>query len=154
MVNAPSFGDGNLVLKNVPIEWVDDSSDETGVAINNPFPSLLSVSDVKCIGYKSTGIVHFQFIAKNIDRSTSSARYYFGKASLYDDLGNSYTTSYYAYKDLVYDTPILIKYDKQSTQVTGVDTSADKFASISIIVNAPSFGDGNLILKNVPIDWQ
>ena len=144
----------NLVFKDVPIEWKDDSS-SGGVSVNNPFPTELSISNVKCVGYKDSRIVHFQFTATNIDNSsTSDVRFYFGNCELYDEYGNTYKTGYVANVNLPVDVPVIVKYNTQYTQVTGVDTSAKKFAQISIYVDTPKSNGANLVLKNVPIEWQ
>ena len=46
-------------------------------SIENPFPAELSISSVKCVGYKGSGIVFLQFMVKNIDSSVNSRNYYF-----------------------------------------------------------------------------
>ena len=144
----------NLVLKNVPIEWVDDSSTDNGIKINNPFPAELSISNIKCVGYKGSGIVHFQFTATNIDNSSASnVRFYFGKSELSDEYGNTYNTGYVANVNLPVDVPVIVRYDTQSTQVTGVDISAKKFTQISIYVETPKSRE-NLVFKDVPIEWK
>ena len=153
-ISTPKTNNCNLVLKNVPIEWKDDSSTDNGISINNPFPTELAISNIKCTGYKSSGIVHFQFTATNIDNSSASARVYFGYTTLYDEYGNNYKTNYIGYMDLPSDVPVKVSYNQQYTQITGVDTSAKKFSNISVNITTPKTNNCNLVLKNVPIDWQ
>ena len=154
-ISTPKTSDNDLVLKNVPIEWVDDSSTDNGISINNPFPAELAISNIKCVGYKGSGIVHFQFTATNIDNSSESARVYFGYSTLCDEYGKDYKTStYIGYMDLPSDVPVLVKYNQQYTQVTGVNTSANKFSNISVNISTPKTSNCNLIFKNVPIEWQ
>lgn len=154
-ISTPKTSDNDLVLKNVPIEWVDDSSTDNGISINNPFPAELAISNIKCVGYKGSGIVHFQFTATNIDNSSESARVYFGYSTLCDEYGKDYKTStYIGYMDLPSDVPVLVKYNQQYTQVTGVNTSANKFSNISVNISTPKTSNCNLVLKNVPIEWQ
>lgn len=65
---------------------------------------------MKCIGYKGSGLVHFQFIATNKDQFFSSAKYYLENTTISDDLGNSYATDYNGNVDLPFDIPVVIKY--------------------------------------------
>ena len=131
----------------------DGNQGDNDVSIVNPFPTELSISNIKCVGYKGSGIVHFQFTATNIDNSSASnVRFYFGRSELSDEYGNTYNTGYVANVNLPVDVPVIVRYDTQSTQVTGVDISAKKFTQISIYVETPKSRE-NLVLKNVPIEW-
>ena len=154
-VDTPKSPANYLVFKNVPIEWVDDSSTDNGVNVNNPFPTELSISNIKCVGYKDSGIVHFQFTATNIAKSsTSDIRFRFGESKLYDEYGNTYGTFGDRYIDLPVDIPVIVKYDSGNLQIKGVDTSAKKFAQISVYVDPPKSPANYLVLKNVQIEWQ
>ena len=130
------------------------NQDDNGASIVNPFLTELIVSNIKCIGYRGSGIVHFQFTATNIDNSSESdMRFYFGKSELSDEFGNTYNTGYVSYINLPIGVPVIVKYNTQSTQVTGVSTLANKFSQISIYIDTPKSNGENLVLKDVPIEW-
>ena len=49
---------------------------------------------------------------------------------------------------------MIVKYDSGNLQIKGVDTSAKKFAQISVYVDPPKSPANYLVLKNVQIEWQ
>lgn len=148
---VPCSSLGNITFNNVPIEWVTNDNPGDGIGISNPLPQYISISNVECIGYKGSGIVHLEFTATNI--TTSTFVQYFGGATAYSSSGDTFTTSYVGNVELLPNTPTRVKYNGKYSQFEGVSNDTSKFVTASVNLNT-NYGTFPLVLTNVPIKWQ
>lgn len=148
---VPCSSLGNITFNNVPIEWITNDNPGDGIGISNPLPQYMGISNVECIGYKGSGIVHLEFTATNI--TTSTFVQYFSGATAYSSSGDTFTTSYVGNVELLPNTPTRVKYNGKYSQFEGVSNDVGKFVTVSVNLNT-NYGTFPLVLTNVPIKWQ
>lgn len=146
------YSDSYVTFTNVPIEWTsNDDSGVDGLEISNPYPQYMNFSNIECIGYKGSGVVHLSFTATNTTSST--IKVYFGNMTAYSADGDTYASSYVGNVSLPSNTPTKVKYNTTYTQLEDVDSDIKKFVTVRIYCSISS-QEKYLTLTNVPIKWQ
>ena len=129
-----------------------DSGDDLGdMTIANDLAQYFNVSNVKCIGYKGTGIVTFSFVANGL----KDTKIYFSYLKAYDSTGDSYSSySYLGNVNVIKNTPVKVGYDTSSTQITGVSDDVKSFTTVTISCHpSGNYSDSYVTFTNVPIEW-
>lgn len=120
------------------------------ISISNDLAQYFSISDVKCIGYKGTGIVTFSFVANGLqDREM-----YFGGLTAYNADGGKYTTGYIAHQNIFKNTPVKIAYNNPNTEFHGVSDDVKSFATLVVPCHPRgNSSDTSITFNDVPIEW-
>lgn len=129
----------------------DDDEDLGDMTIANDLAQYFSVSNVKCVGYKGTGIVTFSFVANGL----KDVKVYFSYLKAYDSTGDSYSSySYIGNVNVIKNTPVKVGYDTSSTQITGVSDDVKSFTTVTISCHpSGDYSDSYVTFTNVPIEW-
>ena len=147
-----SYSDASITFNNVPIEWIsNDDSGIAGLGVSNPYPQYMRITNIECIGYKSSGKVQLAFTATN--STSSSIKVYFGAITAYSPDGDTFKTSNVGNVELLPNTPTKVKYNSDYTQMKDVDTGIKKFVTVKVYCSI-SLREDYLTLTNVPITWK
>lgn len=132
-----------------------------GGTLANPLASAINIKLVGAYGVKSNEAFGNVYLVLLVEPKVDVNRVQIGgsngfkeKTFAIDANGNKYETSDYNSYDVMPGTPVKIALNKDAGEMfKSVKTSADKFATVSLVVYVDAGNRGAITLKDVPIQW-